>query len=199
MRSAPGSPPSTFDEDAYRADLGVDELTGEPGLSTLERLWTRPTLEVNGVSGGGWFTVIPWHAAAHVTCRLVPGQDPDRVGEAIRSHIAAPAPARGPGRRHHRAESRAGVHDLAGPPGDPCRPGRAAEVYPGQDVVLDRIAGTLPATTLFENALGAKTMFFSFSIADELLHAPNEFLRVRRLREGMRAWERLLVLLAEGM
>src|SRR6202012_3369697 len=62
-------------------------------------------------------------------------------------------------------------------------------VYPGQGVLLAVIAGTLPATALFENVLGAKTLFFSFSTADENLHAPNEFLRIHRLREGMRAWE----------
>jgi acetylornithine deacetylase/succinyl-diaminopimelate desuccinylase-like protein len=73
-----------------------------------------------------------------------------------------------------------------------------ADVYPGQEVLLARIAGTLPATVLFEETIGAKTLFFSFSTADELLHAPNEFLRIPRLREGMRAWEQLLRLLAEG-
>jgi acetylornithine deacetylase/succinyl-diaminopimelate desuccinylase-like protein len=63
-----------------------------------------------------------------------------------------------------------------------------AAVYPGQDVIHARIGGTLPGTVLFEEVLDAKTLFFSFSIADEMLHAPNEFLRVRRLGEGMRAW-----------
>ena len=72
-----------FDEDAYQRDVGVPALFGEPGFSTLERLWTRPTLEVNGVSGGGAFTVIPRRASAHITCRLVPGQDPDAVFAAI--------------------------------------------------------------------------------------------------------------------
>jgi acetylornithine deacetylase/succinyl-diaminopimelate desuccinylase-like protein len=74
--------------------------------------------------------------------------------------------------------------------------GALAAVYPGQDVVLACIGGTVPATSLFEQVLGCKTLFFSFSTADENLHAPNEFLRVRRLREGMRAWEALLRLLA---
>jgi acetylornithine deacetylase/succinyl-diaminopimelate desuccinylase-like protein len=72
------------------------------------------------------------------------------------------------------------------------------QVYPEQEVLLAVIAGTLPATALFEETLGAKTLFFSFSTADEKLHAPNEFLRVPRLREGMRAWEVLWRLLAEG-
>jgi acetylornithine deacetylase/succinyl-diaminopimelate desuccinylase-like protein len=71
-------------------------------------------------------------------------------------------------------------------------------VYPGQRVLQACIGGTLPAAALFEQVLGAKTLFFSFSTADENLHAPNEFMRVRRLREGMRAWEQLWRLLADG-
>ena len=72
-------------------------------------------------------------------------------------------------------------------------------VYPGQEVLLACIPGTLPATDLFERVLSAKTLFFSFSTADENLHAPDEFLRIARLREGMRAWEVLWrQLAAEG-
>jgi acetylornithine deacetylase/succinyl-diaminopimelate desuccinylase-like protein len=187
-----------FDEAEYRTELGVDEVHGQPGLSTLERLWTRPTLEINGISGGGSYTVIPHRAAAHVTCRLVPGQDPSQVAAAIERHVAA---QRVPGVR---------VQVLIEPGGVPAytidrehpaiRAARQAlaDVYPGQDVLLARIAGTLPATVLFEETLGAKTLFFSFSTADELLHAPNEFLRIPRLREGMRAWEQLFRLLADG-
>jgi hypothetical protein len=65
-------------------------------------------------------------------------------------------------------------------------------------VLLACIGGTLPAAALFEDVLGAKTLFFSFSTADERLHAPGEFLRTRRLAEGVRAWERLLALLSDG-
>ena len=66
-------------------------------------------------------------------------------------------------------------------------------------MLLACIGGTLPATALFETVLGVKTLFFSFSTADEKLHAPNEHLRIRRLREGMRAWEQLWRLLADGL
>ena len=65
-------------------------------------------------------------------------------------------------------------------------------------MLLAAIGGTLPATDLFERVLGAKTLFFSFSTADENLHAPNEFMRIRRLREGMRASEVLWRLLGDG-
>jgi acetylornithine deacetylase/succinyl-diaminopimelate desuccinylase-like protein len=72
------------------------------------------------------------------------------------------------------------------------------EVYPGESVLFAVIGGTLPATALFEEVLGIKTLFFSFATADEKHHAPNEFMRIKRLREGMRAWEILWRLLADG-
>jgi acetylornithine deacetylase/succinyl-diaminopimelate desuccinylase-like protein len=81
-----------FSDDQYLADLGLDQAYGEPGYSTLERLWERPTLDVNGVQGGGKYTVIPHVAVAHVSCRLVPGQDPDTVIGAITAHIGLAAP-----------------------------------------------------------------------------------------------------------
>ena len=65
-------------------------------------------------------------------------------------------------------------------------------------MLLAVIGGTLPATALFEDVLGVKTLFFSFSTADEKLHAPNEFMRIKRFHEGMKAWEKLWRLLAAG-
>jgi acetylornithine deacetylase/succinyl-diaminopimelate desuccinylase-like protein len=187
-----------FDEADYRRGLGVDELFGEAGYTTLERLWERPTLEINGVSAGGKYTVIPHLATGHVSCRLVPGQRPDRVLAAITDHVLA-KPI--PGVRVTVRADEGGVPAYTIPADHPAiRAASAAlgEVYPGQDVLLAVIAGTLPATALFEEVLGAKTLFFSFSTADEKLHAPNEFMRISRLREGMRAWEQLWRLLADG-
>jgi len=187
-----------FDEDEYLGALGLAQAHGEPGLTTLERLWERPTLEVNGVTGGGKYTVIPRVAVAHVSCRLVPGQDPDRVIEAIAAHVRA-RPV--PGVRVHVVADEARVPAYTIPADHPAiRAATAAleAIYPGQQVLLACVPGTLPATTLFERVLGIKTLFFSFSTADENLHAPNEFIRIRRLREGMRAWEQLWRLLASG-
>jgi acetylornithine deacetylase/succinyl-diaminopimelate desuccinylase-like protein len=187
-----------FDEKEYLAALGLSEAHGEAGFSTLERLWERPTLEVNGVTGGGKYTVIPHLAVANVSCRLVPGQDPDRVIEAIVAHVAAHAPH---GVRVEVRPDEARVPAYTIPAGHPAiRAATAAleAVYPGQQVLAACVAGTLPATALFEEVLGVKTLFFSFSTADEKLHAPNEFLRIRRLREGMQAWEQLWRLLADG-
>ena len=187
-----------FDDEGYRATLGIDDTYGEAGFSTLERLFERPTLEVNGISAGGKYTVIPHVATAHLSSRLVPGQDPERVLESITRHVAA--------------QNQIGVHvtirpDHGGVPAYTIAPShpaiRAATealefVYPGQKVLHAVIGGTLPATALFEEILGVKTLFFSFSTADEQLHAPNEFMRTARLRQGMRAWEHLWRLLADG-
>jgi acetylornithine deacetylase/succinyl-diaminopimelate desuccinylase-like protein len=187
-----------FDDDRFAAELGVPETYGEHGYSTLQRLWERPTLEVNGVTGGGRYTVIPHIARAFVSCRLVGDQDPQRVLEAVRRHVE----------RRETPGVRVTVEQDGGAvPAyriDPAHPAIAAAtealraVYPDQEVLLAVIAGTLPATTLFEQVIGAKTLFFSFSTADEKLHAPNEFLRLRRIHEGMRAWDALLISMADG-
>jgi acetylornithine deacetylase/succinyl-diaminopimelate desuccinylase-like protein len=177
-----------FDEEEYRATVGAPALFGEAGYSTLERLWERPTVEVNGITAGGKYTVIPHVATAHLSCRLVGRQDPERVVEAIAAHVAA-LDLPGVEVRVRADEGRVPAYRIE--PDHPAIQAATAaleEVYPGQEVLLAVIAGTLPATTLFEDALGAKTLFFSFATADEQHHAPNEFLRIGRLREGMHAW-----------
>lgn len=187
-----------FDDERYVADLGIDEVFGETGFSTLERLFERPTLEINGVKAGGKYTVIPHIATGHVSCRLVPGQRPEHVLQAITEHVLA---WKFSGIRVAVHPDEGGVPAYTIPADHPAiRAARAAleHVYPGQEVLLAVIGGTLPATALFEEVLGVKTLFFSFSTADEQLHAPNEFMRIPRLREGMRAWEQLWRLLAEG-
>jgi acetylornithine deacetylase/succinyl-diaminopimelate desuccinylase-like protein len=181
-----------FDEEEYRATVGAPALVGEAGYSTLERLWERPTLEVNGITAGGKYTVIPHVATAHLSCRLVGRQDPERVVEAITAHVAGLA-LPGVEVRVRADDGRVPAYRIdADHPAIAAATAALEEVYPGQDVLLAVIAGTLPATTLFEDALGAKTLFFSFATADEQHHAPNEFMRIRRLREGMHAWQVLL-------
>ena len=169
--------------------LGLSEGHGEPGYTTLERLWERPTLDVNGVSAGGKYTVIPHRATAHLSSRLVPGQDPDKVIAAITAHVLA-QPASGTRVTVRPDEARVPAYTIpADHPAVRAAVAALEAVYPGQQVLLACVPGTLPATELFETELGVKTLFFSFSTADEKLHAPDEFMRLRRLREGMRAWE----------
>jgi acetylornithine deacetylase/succinyl-diaminopimelate desuccinylase-like protein len=100
-----------FDEQAYLEQVGAPETFGEPGYTTLERQWTRPTIEVNGMWGGyegpGQKTVIPSEAHAKITCRLVPDQDPEEVVALVTAHLEAHVPAgttlTGPARHISRA------------------------------------------------------------------------------------------------
>ena len=189
-----------FDEPAYLNQVGAPAAFGEPGYSTLERQWTRPTVEVNGMWGGyqgpGSKTVIPSEAHAKITCRLVPDQDPADVVALVTKHLEAHVPL---------------GTQLTVTPGDHgSRPGHIVsdhfaleaaaaalhEVY-GVRPLLVRMGGTVPIAELFQRLMGLGTVYFSFSTADEDYHAPNEFFRVHRLHEGLEAWARLWTLLGE--
>lgn len=190
-----------FDDEAYRASVGVPALFGEEGYTTLERQWLRPTLEVNGIGGGyqgpGSKTIVPATGQAKITCRLTPGQQPDAVAASLRRHIEAHVPVG--------VEVEVTIH-----PGsalayriDSEHPGLAVarqvlhDVY-GQAPLDVFIGGTLPVAEIFKRVLGIDTVFFSFSTADEDFHAPNEFFRVSRLWEGLSAWTGYLKAAGQG-
>ena len=190
-----------FDEHAYLTQIGAPSTFGEPGYTTLERQWTRPTIEVNGMWGGyegpGQKTVIPSEAHAKITCRLVPDQDPDDVVALVTHHLENHVP---PGTRLFVSNADHGA-----------RPAhiqadhfalRAADdalhaVY-GVRPLIVRMGGTVPIAELFQRHMGLDTVFFSFSTADEDYHAPNEFFRVHRLHEGLEAWARYWEILGEA-
>ena len=182
-----------FDDARYLAEVGAPALFGEPGYSTLERQWTRPTLEVNGMWGGylgeGTQTVTPNEAHAKISCRLVPDQDPDKVRALVARHLETHVPAvvtlSVGGERHAARPYRI--------PSD--HPGlvtaeRVLEQVYGRKALRVRMGSTLPVSELFQRLLGIDTVFFSFSTADEGFHSPNEFFRVHRLHEGLEAWAR---------
>lgn len=187
-----------FSDTEYMEALGLKELFGEGEYTTIERLWERPTLEINGLKAGGKYTVIPHVATAHISCRLVPGQDPTQVIGAIEKHVANTT-LNGMQISMRADHGRVPAYTIsANHPANRAATLALQTVYPGKKVLFAVIGGTLPATALFEDALGIKTIFFSFATADEKHHAPNEFMRICRLREGMRAWEVLWRLLADG-
>ena len=190
-----------FDEGRYLAQIGAPATFGENGYSTLERQWTRPTLEVNGMWGGyegpGSKTVIPSEAHAKITCRLVPDQDPEEILASVVRHLESHVPAGTRlsitrGDHGARAASIATDHYAL-------REAAAAlqDVYGVRPLVV-RMGGTVPIGELFQRHLGLSTVFFSFSTADEDYHAPNEFFRVHRLNEGLDAWARLLTRLSNA-
>jgi acetylornithine deacetylase/succinyl-diaminopimelate desuccinylase-like protein len=180
-----------FDEQAYVAQVGAPSTFGEPGYTTLERQWTRPTLEVNGMWGGyegpGSKTVIPTEAHAKITCRLVPDQDPDNVVGLVARHLEAHAP---PGVRLEISSGDHGARAYSIPAehfGLRAADAALSAIY-GVKPLRVRMGGTVPISELFERHMGLHTVFFSFSTADEDFHAPNEFFRINRLHEGLEAW-----------
>jgi acetylornithine deacetylase/succinyl-diaminopimelate desuccinylase-like protein len=132
--------------------------------------------------------VIPRAAAAHVTCRLVPNQHPGSVMRAIEAHVARVC-AEGVDVRVEAHPGAVAAYAIAADhPAVAAAQGALAAVYPNQQTLLVRMGGTLPAASIFQEVLGLKTLMFSFSNADENLHAPNEFFRLRRIEEGVAAW-----------
>jgi len=187
-----------YDERAYLAQVGAPSAFGEPGYTTLERQWTRPTLEVNGLWGGylgpGQKTVIPNEAHAKITCRLVPDQLPDAVLARVARHLETHVP---PGTRLSLSLSDHGSRaaDIATDHVVLQAASRALQATYGVRPVVVRMGGTGPIAELFQRHMGLDTVFFSFSTADEDFHAPNEFFRLHRLHDGLEAWARLLDIL----
>jgi acetylornithine deacetylase/succinyl-diaminopimelate desuccinylase-like protein len=189
-----------FDEAKYLAQVGAPATFGEPGYTTLERQWTRPTLEVNGMWGGytgpGQKTVIPSEAHAKITCRLVPDQDPADIIALVTRHLEGHVP---PGTRLSITPEKHGTraaHIEAGHFALEAADAALHAMY-GMHPLIVRMGGTVPISELFQRHMGLDTVFFSFSTADEDYHAPNEFFRVHRLHEGLEAWARFWTILAE--
>jgi acetylornithine deacetylase/succinyl-diaminopimelate desuccinylase-like protein len=183
-----------FDEAQVLDSIG-SVAAGEPGYGFLERLWLRPTLEVNGMWGGytgpGSKTVIPAEAHAKFTLRLVPGQDPQAAQEAVLRHLRAHCP---PGTSLGVTGERGLSGAYALPHDHPLLAAAedALEAVTGDRPVRVRIGATLPLTEIVKRTLGLDTVMFSFSTADEDYHAPNEFLRLSAIDEGLAAWVAIL-------
>jgi acetylornithine deacetylase/succinyl-diaminopimelate desuccinylase-like protein len=183
-----------FDETAYLAQVGASTAVGEAGYSTLERQWTRPTLEVNGIWGGyqgpGSKTVVPSEAHAKISCRLVPDQDPDEIVTLVVRHLERYLP---PGARLTIAPGQRGARPYHIERYNPALQAAAVALQAtyGMAPLIVRMGGTVPVAEVFQRLMGLDTVYFSFSTGDEDFHSPNEFFRVRRLHEGLAAWARL--------
>ncbi len=184
-----------FHEERIKAELGLPGLVGEKDFTPQERMWIRPTLDLNGVWGGfqdeGVKSIIPGLAQAKLSCRLVPDQEPGKTAELVRRHVVERVPA--------------GVGVKVGLSGSGARPYRIPDDHPGllmaREVLADiygqepyrcRLGGSIAALSPFLDHLGAHTVIFSFSLPDDLFHAPNEFFRLDCLERGQKAWGRLL-------
>lgn len=184
-----------FDEAAFFSEIGARPGAIEPGVQLLESLWLRPTIEVNGMWGGyqgpGGKTVIPREAHAKLTCRLGPGQDPLRAMETLEAHLRANLPAWAD---FDMVRSRGGSAAYVVPDEDPflLAVERVIADVHGQKPLRVGVGGTLPISAMAKDRLGLETVMLSYAIADERIHAPNEFFRLSSFDDGLKAWARAL-------
>jgi acetylornithine deacetylase/succinyl-diaminopimelate desuccinylase-like protein len=178
-----------FDDEQFRAETGAPALGGEKGFTTLERIWMRPTCEVNGLlsgyTGEGAKTVLPSKAMAKVSCRLVPDQDPREIERLMMAHVERVAPGGVSvtvqalhGGRPWRAE-------LDGPLYDAAR--RALTAAFNTPPVITGEGGSIPVVDDFQRILGAPVLLMGFGLPGENAHAPNEWMSVDNFTKGLRA------------
>ena len=183
MRELPHS------DEEFKREIGVKSLGGESGFTTLEKLWTRPTCEVNGLlsgyTGEGAKTVLPAKAMAKVSCRLVPDQDPERIEALFEEHVKKVAPDGVTVKVTYVHGGRPWRADLSGPIFDAAR--RALQAAFGSDPVIVGEGGSIPVVGDFQRILGAPVLLVGFGLPGENAHAPDEWISVDSFRRGMRA------------
>jgi acetylornithine deacetylase/succinyl-diaminopimelate desuccinylase-like protein len=177
-----------WDDRKYSKELGVPQLYGEKGFTTLERVWARPTLECNGIWGGftgeGAKTVLPSKASAKISMRLVPNQRPDKIAKLFERHIKkiVPKTVRFDVRYLH------GGEPAIAPIDSPAVQAAAMALHKGfgSKPLYQREGGSIPIVPQFNRQLGLDTVLLGFGLPDENSHAPNEFLSLDNFYGGIR-------------
>ncbi len=175
---------SGFDVERFRSTYGFRRLLAETPRELLRRLWTQPTFEIHGISGGyqgpGIKSIVPASAEAKVSLRLVPGQSPARVTESIRRFVAEVDPMV---EVVPLGSAPAFVTSVDAPE---CRAmDRAAERVLGKGLALTRGGGSIPAVAIMAEALGAPVLLMGLSLPEHGYHAPNEFFDWTQARRGV--------------
>ncbi len=176
-----------FSEKKFAKEIGLSDVMGEKGFTTLERLWARPTLDCNGIIGGftgqGAKTVIPSKATAKISMRLVPNQDPKKIAKLFVKHIKSLAPK----------SVKVKVTDLHG--GNPVltplndkSTKAAAEAMKkafGKKTVFMREGGSIPIVSVFAKKLKASVVLMGMGLNSENLHSPNEHFDLNHFQLGI--------------
>ncbi len=182
-----------FDRQAYERELGISQIFGEQGYSTLERVWGRPTCDVNGIFGGyagqGAKTVLPSWGGAKISMRLVPDQDPKEIARNFTDYVKSLTPSG--------VEIEIiGAHDAApvlletkGPIVEAAMAGMA-DVW--QRPVRVREGGSIPIVSTFSDVLGVPILLLGFGLSDDRLHSPNEKFNLSNFYGGIKATTHIL-------
>jgi len=179
-------------------ETGAPSLFGEADFSTLERIWARPTAEINGIGGGyqgpGTKTVLPSHVMAKLTFRLVPNQQADVVVDLVKKHLQKNLP---PGvtlemmSGHHGPWYLTDPHSKFGKAAQ-----RALKKAFNKDAALIREGGSIPIVSDFRKILGVETLLIGLALQDCKAHSPNENFPLENFEAGIRMNQAVLQELA---
>lgn len=186
-----------FDEEKYRRELGAPALYGEEGYTTLERVWARPTLEMNGIWGGftgeGTKTVLPARAFAKLSCRLVPDQDPEEITNLVEARLRELCPPTVAMEILRLHTGKPAITPLDHPAVQAAA--RAMERAFQKRPAFIRSGGSIPVVASLKEMLGIPSVLMGIGLPDEHSHAPNERLDLGNFFGGIRSaaflWEEL--------
>lgn len=176
-----------FDLEEYKKDLGVDDVWGEKGYTTLERTGIRPTLEVNGIWGGyigeGAKTVLPSKANAKISMRLVPNQNSEKITQLFKKHFESIAPKN----VNVKVTPHHGGEPVVTPTDSKAYQAAAKAITDafGKAPIPTRGGGSIPIVALFEKELGIKTVLMGFGLDSDNLHSPNEKYDIANYLKGI--------------
>lgn len=190
-----------FPEDAaILGPVGLSQAAGEAGYSAVEQIWSRPTFEINGISGGyeddGFKTVLPATAMAKVSFRLVPGQDAPAIRKAFRERVTAMLPPDATVEFDDHGASSGFAVAQDGPFLAPALAALGSEW--GVPAVATGSGGSIPVVAEVKEALGIDSLLIGFAQADDRIHSPNEQYGVENFHKGIRSWVRVLAALSRA-
>lgn len=187
-----------FDHAKFLGDVGLSLPAGELDRTPMEAIWSRPTCEFNGITGGytgaGFKTVLPAEARVKVSFRLVSRQDPEKIRAAFRAYVTAALPADCRAEFIAHGNSPASVMAIDDPAFEAARAALTEEW--GQPAAYIGSGGSIPIAGYFKTYLGMDAMLVGFAKDDDLIHSPNEKYDVESFHKGIRSWARILARLS---
>ncbi len=183
-----------FDASGFLKAADLSEPAGESGRSVLEMIWSRPTCEVNGISGGytgdGFKTVLPSRASAKISFRLVGDQDPFAIRKSFRAMVRDALPPDCSVEFAGHGAGPASVMSTDDPAFEAAR--RALSDEWPNDAAFVGSGGSIPIAGYFQEILGLQSMLIGFGLDDDQIHSPNEKYDLRSFHKGIRSWVRVL-------